>query len=154
MIKKLHSPFKFNPHWLENEDLVLLLKNTWKVFDVNSVLSPASQFSANLKMIKNVSICWSVKRKAHDTKDLIEIEFLLEAACSKCGFGFSTDEDKASLYELESRKRKILLDREKEARQKSRAIWLLCGDDNTPFFHKCKSYEIYKFYLEDCRCSG
>ena len=25
---KLHSTFKFNPHWLEHEDLVILLKNT------------------------------------------------------------------------------------------------------------------------------
>ena len=39
---KLRSPFKFNPHWLENEDLVILLKNTWKVFDENFVLSLAS----------------------------------------------------------------------------------------------------------------
>ena len=52
-----HSPFKFNSHWLEHEDLVLLLKNTWKMYDDNFVLSPASQFSANLKKIKNVSIC-------------------------------------------------------------------------------------------------
>ena len=35
---------------------------------------------------------------------------------SKLGFGFSTDEDKDSLYALESRKRKILLHRGKEAR--------------------------------------
>ena len=40
------------------------------------------------------------------------------------------------MIELESQKRKILLDRENEARQKSRATWILCGDDNTPFFHK------------------
>ena len=26
--KKLHSPFKFNPHWMDHEDLFILLKNT------------------------------------------------------------------------------------------------------------------------------
>ena len=46
---------------------------------------------------------------------------------------FTSVEDKLSLVELESRKRTILCCREKEARQKSRALWLLCGDDNTPF---------------------
>ena len=49
--KNAHSPFKFNDHWLVNEDLVILLKNTWKVYDENSVVSPASQFLANLKRI-------------------------------------------------------------------------------------------------------
>ena len=134
--KILHSPFKFNPHWLEHEDLVLLLKNTWKFFDNNSVLSSASQFSKNLKKIKNVSICWSVKRKDRDTKELIEIELLLGNAYFNVGFGYTTEADKDSLYALEARRRNILLDREKEARHKSRAIWLLYGDDNTPFFHK------------------
>ena len=28
------------------------------------------------------------------------------------------------------------MDHENEARQKSRATWLICGDDNTPFVHK------------------
>ena len=40
------------------------------------------------------------------------------------------------LIELESRKRNILCYWGKEARQKSRALWMICGDDNTPFFHK------------------
>ena len=40
------------------------------------------------------------------------------------------------LIEIESRKRSILIYWEKEAHKKSRALWLICGDDNTPFFHK------------------
>ena len=36
-----------------------------------------------------------------------------------------------------------MLDRENEARQKSRALWLLCGDDNTPFFHKFANHRKF-----------
>ena len=79
------------------------------------------------------------KEKAKDSKDLVEIDFLL-VYFNQSRFGFSSKVDKISLVELESRKRKILLDREQEARQKSRALWLLCGDDNTPFFHKFSNY--------------
>ena len=35
------------------------------------------------------------------------------------------------------------MDRENEARQKSRAIWLLCGDENTPFFHKFANHRKF-----------
>ena len=66
----------------------------------------------------------------------MEIEILISAFSHNIGFGFSSEEDKAGLIDLESRKRKILLDREHEARHKTRAICLICGDDNTPFFHK------------------
>ena len=50
--------------------------------------------------------------------------------------GFILEEDKLFLIEIESRKRTILCYQEKEARQKIRDLWLICGDDNTPFFHK------------------
>ena len=53
---KANCPFKFNACWLENNELVELLKDSWVVFDALSEVSPASQFVANLKRIKDLSI--------------------------------------------------------------------------------------------------
>ena len=102
------SPFKFNATWLVNDDLVSVLKDSWKVFDERFVLSPASQFALNLKTIKDVSIDWSVKKKTQDQKDLVDIKSLLVESCNKLGFGFASDSDKLYLAKLESKKRKIL----------------------------------------------
>ena len=102
------SPFKFIATWLENDALVSLLKASWKVFDVNYGLSSATQFAANLKIIKEVSITWSIKKKDQDNKDLVHIEALLAASVHSLSFGFFTVEDKVSLTDLESKKRKIL----------------------------------------------
>ena len=75
-----HSPFKFNANWLENGDLVTLLKASWKAFDVSSGLSSDTQFAANLKTIKEVSISWSIKKKVQDNKNLVDKEALLVAS--------------------------------------------------------------------------
>ena len=77
------SPFKFNATCLVNEDLVSVLKDSWKVSDERSELSRASQFALNLKTIKDVSIDWSVKKKAQDQKDLVDIESLLAESFNK-----------------------------------------------------------------------
>ena len=45
----------------------------------------------------------------------MDIELFLVDSFNKVGSGFSSEEDKASLIELESRKRKKLLDHENEA---------------------------------------
>ena len=106
------------------------------VFDTLYEVSTASQFAANLKTLKNVSINWSVKRKALDIMDLVDIEREMKVHIDRQGIGFNSERDKVYMIELEARKRFILCDREKEERQKSRVLWLLCGDDNTPFFRK------------------
>ena len=51
---QLNSPFKFNPHWLENEELAKLLHETWVVYSDNLLASPATHFASNLKRIKDV----------------------------------------------------------------------------------------------------
>ena len=58
----------------------------------------------SLKRIKDVSIAWSVKKKEMEFKALVEIEIMLSVFSHKFGFGFSSDEDKGALIDLESRK--------------------------------------------------
>ena len=82
---QLKSPFKFNAHWLVNDDLVKSLKDSWVVFSDNYHVSPASHFASNLKRIKDVSISWSVKKKEMDLKDLVEIENLLSVFSLRTG---------------------------------------------------------------------
>ena len=106
------SPFKFNANWLMNEDFVSLLKSSWNVYVDNLEVSPASHFAVNLKIIKDVSISWSVKKNAQEFKDLVEIELSLAESFNNIGFGFSSEEDKSSLVDLETCKRKILYERE------------------------------------------
>ena len=109
---KLISPFKFNPHWLESDELVKLLNETWVVYSDNLQTSPTNQFYSNLKRNKDVSIAWSVKKSVVENKDLVAIESLLIESFNKLGFGFSSEQDKSYLVDLETRKRKILYDRE------------------------------------------
>ena len=53
---QLKSPFKFNPHWLENDELVKTLKDTWVAYYDNIHDTHASHFVSNLKSLKEVSI--------------------------------------------------------------------------------------------------
>ena len=85
------------------------------LFDARSELSPASQFVENLKRIKEISIKWSLKKKAQDIKDLVDIESDLKRYYDRAIIGFISEEDKLFLIEIESRKRTILCYREKEA---------------------------------------
>ena len=87
---------------LRMKTLISLLKDTWVVYNDNLVEPPASQFATNLKRIKDVSIPWSIKKKEMDIKYLVDIELMLEESFNKVGFGFASDEDKASLTVLES----------------------------------------------------
>ena len=55
-----HCPFKFNAKWLKDESFVSLLKDTWKDYEENSLVSPSINFFEYLKKIKEVSIQWYV----------------------------------------------------------------------------------------------
>ena len=78
------------------------------VFDALSDISPTSQFVANLKRIKDLSIVWSLKKKSQDIKDLVDIENDMKRYFDRVVIGFTSEVDKMSLVELESRKRTIL----------------------------------------------
>ena len=56
----------------------------------------------------------------------------LNTYCQAIYFDYS----KPKIIELESKRRKILLDSEQEMRMKSKAIWMDYGDENINFFHQ------------------
>ena len=74
---QMRSPFKFNAHWLVHDYLVKSLKESWVVYSDNLHVSPTSHFASNIKLIKDVSIAWSVKKKEIEYKELVEIEILI-----------------------------------------------------------------------------
>ena len=59
------------------------------VFDVLSKVSVASQFVVNLKRIKDLSIEWSLKKKAQDIKDLVDIENDMKRYFDRSIIGFT-----------------------------------------------------------------
>ena len=61
---KSRSPFKFNAHWLVNEDSVTLLNDSWNIYVDKPEMLPVVHFAANLKRIKDVSILWAIKKKS------------------------------------------------------------------------------------------
>jgi hypothetical protein len=52
------------------------------------------------------------------------------------GFGYFTEEHKSKVKLIEDKKRKILLEIDKEWRLKRIALWLQDRDENTKFFHR------------------
>ena len=73
-------------------------------------------------------------KKQNFILDLTKIEGNLEKIYDAKKLGIFCYEEKVILVDLEARKAKILKFEEEIRRQKSRAIWLSQGDNNTTFF--------------------
>jgi hypothetical protein len=132
-------PFKLNPSWMAEEEFSTIVKEVWK--DTGFLVESDIQhrFVWKLKVLKARIKSWARHRRR---EKLLKLETLEEelrvgySGLSRDGMDTTTT---CHLKSLEAERNKILLLEEDYWRQKSRAIWLKCGDRNTIFFHKFAS---------------
>jgi len=131
---KPKSPFKSNHVWLQDLGYIKLVTDYCKSNPISGHRSLAKGFCHNISHLKQLSITWAKEKVQRDDHILSKIEPKPNDLMDDHNKGFTIVNEKSHLIELEKQKDKILKEREESCRLKSRAIWLLAGDDNTKFF--------------------
>jgi hypothetical protein len=133
-LKKLASPFKFNPAWLLDESFQILVKENWIVFDDSLGMPTSIQFVDNIKRIKQLAIPWAKKKNAREELEIGEVEAQIVRISHSDGDGYLLREEKEDLKIMEMCRRRLLEEKEASWRMKSRTTWLAKGDENTKLF--------------------
>jgi hypothetical protein len=104
-----------------------------------------------LKDLKTCTKCWAKESKSREIKMLENLEGKIKQHLQLLSGGSNLPEVESNLINLEFERNKYLKAKEELWRQRSRAIWVQSGDQNTKFFHQFSSHRRNSKHIWEIR---
>eukprot|EP00253_Pinus_taeda_P033090 PITA_33090 len=133
---KIKSPFKFNSSWLKDPSYIQLVTDYWQNNPIRDHENLTEGFIRKLTKLKRISKHWAHQKRIRDDQTLKEAERIITSYDDSSDGIFPNQESKEHYTSLVTKRSQILKEREESWRLRSRAIWLIEGDDNTKLYHK------------------
>lgn len=113
-----------------------MVRETWAHSPQQVGSSLQSSLGLKLAHLRDAVIKWDKLKKSHNIEQLACIESEIQCISASLDDSLFYEEHKIKVAALEAKRSFLLHQLEESWRQKSKAIWLKAGDNNTCFFHK------------------
>jgi hypothetical protein len=144
-------PFKFNPLWLQHQEVVELVEAHWNTWIFGT---PVFIWEQKLSMVKQALKQWAKSFFISPSMEKIQIKHKLEEFQKNIENKEITPQIQKEELNLQCSYQNVLRKEEEFWRLKSRSLWLQARDKNTNFFHNQAKYRqlqnnVSKITLED-----
>jgi hypothetical protein len=134
------APLKLSKVWIEDEDFSKLVSASYVKVCPQKSDPLMVQFAASINKLKSDIKKWVPLWKARSSRTLVETKEHRKTLYQILDEGPLSKEQLEGIKNLENTRLKWLKVEEQEWRQKSRAVWIKDGDNNTQFFHQFTNY--------------
>jgi hypothetical protein len=143
-LSSVAHPFKLNPAWLREEYFDTLVRDVWSDLHMQQAIKAQRRLVERLSCLKSQVKFWSMEKCFQDQLEMDKIEEGLNDLYHQKTQGLQNADIEQQLMKLEEDRKKLLLEEEERWRQKSRAIWIKSGDNNSKLFHVLQAIKEIK----------